>query len=865
MAIDPKKVPPKSEPLSFGLPAAEVNPAGMGAGQFIVESMKVAAADVVEAELMPPDYLKTVNFRTQQAMAFGALKAYTSSLNRSDPLSVKKLEVLNGAIRSGDIAAIGRVHPVLGEVFSIYADKPAELNSFNKDHAYPFLQGQKDILEGEGAIAKAESDAALKKSALQLAYDTDKAVAGMPSVMLGLSPAARPSFIAGTLTEIDALKSLAIGLTDDVQIKALQDKASKLETGLVNAAVISLAQGLSGDQLDVLSSAVLQRNKGMLDPELHSAYDALTPIIESSSSALDAFETIFGQFAKDVGAGNTKVLEAKALTTLKGGVTSMLPMLGTAPDISSVTSMHKILDANLKGIENLPEVDAKNAHADLNQYATNAALGIAMAMATTPEQVDDIEAYAANPNAKPSPRLTPKMVEAIDQARVYANETGDTGFIGTRSGRLATDRRRQLSNDAAQAAADQRRYNISIGLGDPNASEDQLAANGYALSLLNDQLREAGAPPVASLPVDFFYNPANATSPIAQAVLKSVSSTNVLPKQLVDTLTSIANGNVTVSEKFDYRFSLAVYENARTTEDARGVIKNPAITALSPDAIARLDFLSELNRIESDPVRIEAIYSQAITTQGDPAFADKVSSFLGQTTQEFIKESIGEDRYMMLDTAQRAAFEGIVNFEIGAHYGSPGRRTSKSALADRLDDQIDNWVTDGGGIVVQYGSDSVPTRMTAFPLSKATGPNEEEAKEYILQDVAKFAKEYAGLGFYYDTSIEPAKVGWMASFMPAPGSVITPDRERYIELVAAGKNEVNGYVYYIQMVDPKNGLRKLIQRDDGKGPLIFATKEAGFSTIVEAKAASKHLADTEAAKARRDFLVVMQDQLVVSP
>jgi hypothetical protein len=334
-----------------------------------------------------------------------------------------------------------------------------------------------------------------------------------------------------------------------------------------------------------------------------------------------------------------------------------------------------------------------------------------------------------------------------------------------------------------------------------------------------------------------------------------------MPTELLTALQSVANGNLTTSNRFNYNTVLAHYEKMRLIETPTGSIQNPAINALTIYEKGVLDTMIAAKVIIPED-QIPVIFSAASQQLIDPNFSDRANRFLGETSlDDWLSTSINS--FSLLSPDQRESIKALANVTIAQSFASPAMATSPSGLKTALNRQMDEWFPDGGGKVVQIDTNGMPSRRTQYALSKTVAKHQDDFVSYVLSDVQKLAGEgFTARNFYGGP---PVPFGVPSATPEIMGSLNGGRLEPYLDFVPAGPDTFGGISYYAHEFNPRTGIRRMIQRNDGIGALIISTMELGFTSIVEAKEAAENANSIRQAEFNRLIYETELSQIPVMP
>jgi hypothetical protein len=313
-----------------------------------------------------------------------------------------------------------------------------------------------------------------------------------------------------------------------------------------------------------------------------------------------------------------------------------------------------------------------------------------------------------------------------------------------------------------------------------------------------------------------------------------------MPTELLTALQSVANGNLTTSNRFNYNTVLSHYEKMRLIETPTGSIPNPAMNALTPYEKGILDTMIAAKVVIPED-QIPIIFSAAREQLIDPNFSDRANRFLGETSlDDWLSTSINS--FSLLSPDQRESIKALANVTIAQSFASPAMATSPSGLKTALNRQMDEFFPDGGGKVVQIDTNGMPSRRTQYALSKTVGSYEDDFVSYVLSDVQKLAGEgFTARNFYSEIVSSTPKFFAPTLYTMGREAIVNSLRgDKYLELVPSGPDSLGGVSYYVHEFDPRTGIRKMVQRNDGQGPIIVSTKERGFTSIVDGKVAAEN-------------------------
>lgn len=837
---------PEQPQLTFGLPKADLN-STRNLGSYLIESMNVATRDVIQAELAPPTSMAAMDYEQQKAASRGYLRYFVSNLDFSNPNTVDMLKELNGAIRSQDLATINRIDPKLASVLSIYSKNPKDFSAYN-EYSYDYLQGQSDIAEVQSARATAEADRASAQFARTYALDAQRASLELTQTYLTASDNGRAVIVDRTIASLLADRTNASTIEDDAMRQTILDAANTQEKSLLDAVVLSALRGKAQVDVDRFAYAIRNEDTSELLPEEIAEYKDILKIISKSETAKTELKKILDVFREDFSYGNI-TLRGQALDNMEKNVTSQLSTLESSANINEVGQRFVDLSSLILNSANLTPEDRDVFLRSVNETAAKASVRLAFDFVTDSKTLAALEDYA-NTGAS-SPSLTEDMKSSIDVAREYANKTGLSEFFKRTVSGYAENKNKKIERVEKEKLEREAKLRAKTGQGAPETPEGRRVADAVLLDSINAEFVRSGAPTIKSLPFDIWSNASYLEDKKYQSAFRAIYQTpGLMPESLLTAARSLASGNVTRINGYDPAVILAHLDEIAFIEGPSGMIPNPAMKSLTLEERGKLELLRGLNRLYGNEPTAFAAFGQASAIVGTEAFQTMVKSFLdGEDINAWLMDNIGDD-FMLLGPEQQASVRALAEFEIGMHFAADGRKTTASYLGSRISDQISGWFPDGEGIVGQFGSDGVFRGRTQYALSQTIPGFEDLFKSYVISQVAKYAPELSGINFYRKPGGIVATPG---GFGGIPGEGIKP-REKFIQLAVGGKDAISGVYYYVLLIDPKDGTRQMVMRNDNKGPLVIGVDEHDFLVQKKAEAAERNKKNTDEANKRAEFM-----------
>jgi hypothetical protein len=834
----------EKEPLSFGLPKVEP----VSFTDVLSQSTLVAQQDMVQAELAPPTSISALGFAQQEAVARGYLRHFTSKLNPADPTTSDVLKIVNGAIRSQDFNTLRKVSPELASVLSIYAGNPVAFDKYNT-FAKEVLQGQITIAESTSQLAKAESDAASAQTVVGILSDTPNIANNVYRNAFSLQGLG--SYVKNIGSEVQSIRAQAATETDEKIRSAMLDRANVVEDSLIRGAVGNALRDLTPDEVDQLRGTLATGNTEYIDG-LPPSVRANFFVIEQSFTSADQRSKIDNLMA-EYASGPAKFIEDNARRNAQKEadefVSSQLPKLINSRSLNDITAGVETLNAILSTIGGLSDGDRKATEERILVEASRALLSVAFGQTANEDQVQAIASYIRTGDAGSLPA---SITDAADKAREYAALIDDKGFLDSVTNTFALQRQRDIEV-AAKELSKIRSMNLAvIGQANPDTEEGRAAASGVVLSDINSAITRTGAAPTPEMLVGFFTKPAYPNDQrFSQAFTRVYNTPNFMPVELHTAFQAVADGNLNITNDFNYKTVLSHYEKMRLIEGPTGFIPNPALDALSLEQRGILNFLLDAPTVLGQEADIGSMFSSARQLQLKEDYPKAAERFLGDVKlDEWLVSSV--DSYGLLNASEQASIKALSNFMIAQSLSTSGMSMTEKSLARAVNRQMDEWFPDGGGKVIQIDHNGMPSRRTKYALSKTVGTDEDDFTVFALSEVSRYAAEGFTARSFYNSFTGFDSLG-MQSTKP------------YLELVAAGPDSFGGVSYYVHEFDPRTGIRKMVQRNDNKGALIISTREPSFASRVEAKRAAKESEQIQRAELDKLIYVGMQNNIPVMP
>jgi hypothetical protein len=845
----------EKEPLSFGLP--KVEPISMV--DVLSTSVMVSQDNMVKAELAPPSSIAALGFAQKEAVARGYLSYFTKNLNPADPATADVLKIVGGAIRSQDFGTLQKIAPDLASVLSIYSGNPAAFDKYN-NFAKEVLQGQITIAESTSQLAKAEADAASARTVSSIVSNTPNISDNIYRASFSLQGLG--SYVKDISSEISSLRSQA-ATEDDENIKtAMLDRANVVEDSLIKGSVANALRDLTPEEVGQLRSTLATGNAEYIDG-LPASVRANFFVIEQSFSSADQRKKIDNLMA-EYESGPAKFIEDKARREAEiqadQSVNDQLPRLLSAVSNAEVNDGVNVLLGNLSSITGLSDGDRKTKEERVYVEGARASLNLAMRQAQTEDQVLAISTYVRTGVAD---GLSPQVIESLDLLRGYAARIDDKGLLDSVVNTYSLQRQREI--EAANKARNERvQMNLaSTGQANPQIEEGRVAASNIIVSDINSVLTRDDSQGVQQVPTDFFTNPAYANDErFSQPFTRLYNTQGLMPTELLTALQSVADGNLAISNTFNYKTVLSHYQNMRVIEGPTGSIPNSALDALSLEQRGILNFLLDAPTLIGSEEQMASMFSSARQLQLKEDYPKAVERFLGDTKlDDWLVDSV--DGYGLLSSSEQASIKALSNFMISQSLSTAGMSMTEGSLSRAVNRQMNEWFPDGGGKVIQIDTNGMPSRRSKYALSKTVGVHEDDFVTYVLSDVQKLAGEnFTARNFYNGSGATTGPAAASQAVLEGLGIIgVKP----YLELVAAGPDSFGGVSYYVHEFDPRTGIRKMVQRNDGQGPIIVSTKERGFTSIVDGKVAANNAEQLRRAESDKLIYETELNQIPVMP
>jgi len=848
----------EKEPLSFGLP--NVDPLSMT--NMLSQSAIVSQETMVQAELAPPTSVAALGFAQQEAVARGYLRHFVSKLDPSGASTSDVLKIVGGAIRSQDFATLNKVSPDLASVLSIYTNKPDEFSKYN-NFAKEILQGQIAIADSTSSLAKAEVAAASARTAAGIisgssGYAEDIFKTSFTIEGLG-------SYVSATQPLIEDLRSQALLETDEGIKSAMLSKAEAAENSLISGSVSNALRNLKPDQVDRLRATLASGDTQYIEG-LSSSARADFFVIEQSFSSAEQRAKIDNLMA-EYASGPAKFIEDTARLNAQAKanqfIDSQLPSLINSGNLDGLSTNVKTLNENLSTISGLSEGDIKTSQERIYVEGARAALGLAIGQLSSEQQVLAISSYIRTGNAE---GLPPSFVQSLDKVKEYSSFIDDKGFLDSVINTFSLQRQRELEAKAKEASIARATQLATTGQANPQTEEGRTAASNLVLRDLNSIITRDGSPPVSNLPTDLLTNPAYANDQRFSQIFSRIYNTqNLMPNELQTALQSVADGNLNVTQNFDYKTVLSHYEKMRLIEGPTGSIPNPALDALSLEQRGVLNFLLDAPTVLGSEADIGAMFSSARQLQLKEDYPRAVERFLGDVKlDQWLVNSI--DDYSLLNNSEQASIKALTNFMISQSLSTSGMNMSEASISRAVNRQMNEWFPDGGGKVVQIDQFGMASRRTKYALSKTVGAYEDDFVNHILSNVATLTSATStARSFYNSVNAFSGPRETSQAMMEGLGFIKV---QPYLELVAAGPDSLGGVSYYVHEFDPSTGIRKMVRTTDASGaqiPLIFSTKEPEFVSKTNAKELSGNAEQLRRAELDKLIYDDLQNNIPVSP
>jgi hypothetical protein len=859
---------PDTPALGFGsLPAAKVEtmPTQMGVSSFLMESMRVATEDAVTAELVPPSSMADLSWRQKTTISKGYLVHYLNKQDSKDPKTVEKMKKLNGAIRSFDLATIYEVDPNLGAVMSIYADRPSELEDFNK-YSNGILQGRIAIAEVDSQEAKAASDLAIKKSVALAALNDPSVTAQVRSDAATMPINALADYTDRIFDDISRLRQeAALGDNEDL-IKGNNATADAAEAGLVSGLVSQLTRGKSISDINRFDQAFTDGDFSLLSQDEVKVFEALLSLDSRSANIRGQVDNLFEEYRAGPAKFAQDAAAEAARSVVSDGITPIIMNMVGSKSLEAVTSTHSSVMSLLGGIAGLSSDDRASAERSLNEAATTTLLNLAFAKTRTPEQLRLAANYAEDRLSLEG--LPADIVSEIDTARAYAAQTGLSEFWARKINQTRQNQDEKLKSaiDAQQLSA----LKFSAATGDGVASTDagRKVADLVVLDKINSQLTAQGLDAITALPLDFATNPQYLNDPGLQPVFNTIYNTpGLMPEVFHSAFLSLSDGNLNGAEVV-----LAHYEKMKTLETRSGTIPNPSLVkSLDPRELGMLEMMSTARRLISDPSELAALFSASKALEQSPAFQETVSAFFGETSmKQWLQDSLG-DKYSILNDGQRASVEALTASMIAQNSLPNGVKYTPKTLGRAINQQMDTWFPSGDGYVLATDQFGTMSGFSKNALSQVIPDHVDDFLGLVIEDVKLYAAGETAKNFRPATS-KYSQISMTAGVVRSSQADYRDD-ESHLVLVDGGDDGRGGALYYVHEFDPRTGMsRQVFFKDkavDSKGqplvgPMLVSTKEDRFVAVVEAKSAQKRADELEKGKALYDSYRQFES-LVISP
>lgn len=791
----------------------------MTQAEFISESANVAMNDASEAGLINADEVQHMNFKQRMAIARGAIRHVSGTVESSEDL-----RLIQYAIGSQDISAIPDQYQFLKDALSTIAQTPSSLAQIEK-FSDNLLADRVQLVQITEQRAQAEIEAAETARVFDLSQEQVTVDAGARTVAAdpkyssnNVANVASVSYSSATNRARDAL--LAGNEDESKQIIANRD--SKLAATVDGLALRALS-GLTPDQATQLEAAVVQGQPSMA-PE--GTQDVVASLLRLSGSVgpevIESFTGEIRSFKEGPAKFNQLQDRVAAESVAQSEIMPAINQISLAGVGQAANSLVSVLD-QIDQLEGLDPKMAKDMKQEAYYKASLSATSAFFGTNPTEEQMESAMSYIQTGEAG---SLTLSQQALLDRAREYNGESGRTANLRTYVNERSSALNEQRNRVEREAQRQEKFANISMGMGNPANAADR-GAYSDALETKFDLNGQTLGEILLS------------GSSESVEIIADIQRTNMLPQELHDAFVSFASGGM--MQQFS-PVILSHWRNLRTSATASGQqILSPAVEALGADKIAVLDAMSEYGRVFGDSAdAMSEAFAPLQRYNSDKLYRESVNSMFGEEEDSldlFVQSIDG------IGNAPASAYQG---FRAAAIQLAAIGNKSPAQIKDQLERQIEETYPDGDNVV--YGT-SMNSRSPAA-LSRIIPGNERLFMSFVREQVLD-----SGM-------IGPDQPATFETFMISPsedGRVIQSTRSRrsselFLQPISS---PIRGNTDYRVMRFNKDAPlgREVVMREQNGAmiPFIVSTSDPRFVAKVNSfyDAADQQAKDQAESRARR--------------
>ena len=668
----------------------------------LLNSIDQGATDAIEAGLFSETEARNYQVARQQAIIRGTLRNAAS--RTQDP---ETLALLQSAIGTQNFNAIpaefSGVADAMRSLGTNYGAM-AEIERFSDGLFSDAIAGAKIIEAREVASIAAEE--------AQLVFDLQVGAGASRLVATRIASTRGPLYVASHSAQAwqqsgDLARAQFAAGREDVSDQILKDRNDVLRASS-RAIYARTLSGLSTPETFALENAISNQNV-MLAPE--SARLELNALMRMEAATgepiLDEFLPHIGSYRSAAGKDIDLMLEAAAAQEALGvNVPSILSSQNLDQDVSDMISQ-------VNAIPNLDTTAAKtlrnSIYANAGSNNLNAFFGNSN---LTADQLREAQSVFDGGAAQEGV-LTDEQIAQVGQARAYAIKAEHLSELRTTFNRQTAIVTARIAEREAERQENRQIAAIQRGQGTPEQQGDRELTEKF----LSEQY---GLEPGEM--ANIWGSSRSMNDPVIQGILSSVTRTHVLPESLHQSMSSLSNGELRIG---DPNQLLSVYMNIKDYQFAGQALQNPALSSLSLDQIATLDYLADVVDVRGNvsAEELAEVFARRAEFRDDPRLQARVENVLGGTLDDFVLnlEGIDDVPLSALSAMKDAALELV-------SLGSSQRDINR-----RLNAQIERTYPDGDGYVVnQYGGS-----RTKSALPASVPGNEPVFMDHILRRISE--------------------------------------------------------------------------------------------------------------------------------
>ena len=796
----------------------------MTQAEFISESAGVAISDASEAGLINADEVQHMNFKQRMAIARGAIRHVSGTVESSEDL-----RLIQYAIGSQDISAIPDKYQFLKDALSTIAQTPSSLAQIEK-FSDNLLADRVQLVQ----ITEQQEQAKIQAQETAMVFDLSQEQATLDASARTL--AANSKYSPNNLVNVasvsyssatDRARDALIAGNEDESKQIIANRDSKLAATVDGLALRALS-GLTPDQATQLEAAVVQGQPSMAPEGTENVVASLLRLSGSvGPEVIDSFTSEVRSFKEGPAQFNLLQDRVAAESVAQSEIMPAIKQIGFTAVGQTANSVVSVLE-QIDGLEGLDPKMASDMKTEAYYNASLAATSAFFGTNPTEGQMESAMGYIETGTVG---NLTINQQALLDRAREYNAESGRTSNLRTYVNERSSALNEQRNRDAREAQKQDRISNIYRGLGNPDNESDRGAYSDALEAKFELDGQTLGEVLLSG-------------SPESIEILNDIKQTNMLPQELHDAFSSFASGGM--MQQFS-PVILSHWRNLRTTTTSSGQeILSPALEGLAADKIAVLDAMSEYGRVfgDSSDAMSEA-FAPLQRYNSDKPYRESIDSMFGEDGVDAFVQNIDG-----IGDAPASAYQG---FRAAAIQLAATGRKSLSEIKDQLERQIEVTYPDGDNVV--YGT-SMNGRSPAA-LSRIVPGNERAFMSFVQEQVLDAGMTDRNEPITFSTfSMSRAEEASMRRDMiqSGRGEEFTDRKELFLQPISSAVRGNTAYRVMRFNKDAPLGREVVMREQNGTMiPFIVSTSDPRFISKVNSSrnASAQQAIDQAESRARR--------------